>query len=71
MPVLPPPLRTPMPMIMLRKAVVLEMGCRDCKRAPKSFDLLKIWAKMAPNVIWLQKMAPKVCIKTHEDLFWR
>jgi len=32
---------------------------------------LKIRVKIAPNVVWLQKMAPKVCIKTDEDLFWR
>jgi len=45
-------------------------GCKDCKRTPKSFDLLKIWTKaqrirvkIAPNVVWLKKMAPKVCIK--------
>jgi len=25
--------------------------------------------KMVSNVVWLQKMTPKVCIKTHEDLF--
>jgi len=43
---------------------------------PKSFDLLKIRAtslkirvKMTPNIAWLQKMAPKVCRKTHEELF--
>jgi len=24
---------------------------------------------MAPNVVWFQKMTPKVCIKTHEDHF--
>jgi len=24
--------------------------------------------KMAPNVVWLQKMTPNVCRKTHEDL---
>jgi len=48
----------------------------ECKCIPKSFNLLKIWAtslkirvKMAPNIVWLQKMAPKVCRKTHEDLF--
>ena len=52
--------------------------CRGCKRIPKRFDLLKIWAtslkiriKMALNVAWLHKMAPEVCKKTHEDLFWR
>ena len=65
-------------MILLWKAVVLEVGWRGCKRTPNSFDLLKIWVKalkirvkMAPNVVWLQKMAPNVCIKTHETLFWR
>jgi len=51
-------------------------GCRWCKHTRKSFDLMKIWAtslnirvKMTPNVAWLQNMAPKVCRKTHEDLF--
>ena len=49
---------------------LLELGVR---RTPKSFDLLKIWAtflkirlNMAPNLAWLQKMAPKVCRKSHE-----
>ena len=65
-------------MILLWKAVVFEVGWRRCKRTPKRFDLLKTWAlslnirvKMAPNLAWLQKMAPKVCRKTHENLFWR
>jgi len=51
-------------------------GCRGCKQIPKSFDLLEIWAtslkirvKMTPNIAWLQKIAPKFCRKTHEDLF--
>jgi len=30
----------------------------------------KIPAKMATKVVWLQKMAPKVSRKTHEDLFF-
>ena len=53
---------------------LLEVGI---KRAPKSFDLLKIWdtslkihMKMAPNLAWLQNMAPKICRKSHEDLSW-
>jgi len=44
---------------------------------PPKFWLLKIWAKslkirvkMAPKVDWLQKMEPKVCKITREDLFW-
>ena len=48
------------------------------KRARKSFDVMKIWAKslkirikMARNVAWLYKMAPKVCRKTHKDLLLR
>jgi len=80
-------------------------GCRECKRNPKRFDLLKIrakslkiwakslkiwakslkiqtkalyllakslkiWAKMRPNVVWLRKMALKVCRKTSEDHFY-
>ena len=79
-------------------------GCRECKRNPKRFDLLKIrakslkiwakslkiwakslkiqtkalyllakslkiWAKMRPNVVWLRKMALKVCRKTSGDHF--
>ena len=46
-------------------------GCIGCKRIPKSFDLLKIWAKalkilvkVVPKVVWLHKLAPKVCINT-------
>jgi len=34
------------------------------------FDLLKIWVKMAPNVVRLQKMAPNVA-KKHMTFFWR
>jgi len=30
---------------------------------------LKIRKKIAPNVVWLQKMAPTVCKKSHEDFF--
>ena len=32
---------------------------------------LNTWLKIAPNVVWLQKMAPTICIKIHEDLFFR
>jgi len=39
-------------------------GCRDCKRTPKSFDLLKIWEKALKMRV---KMASKVK-KTYEDL---
>jgi len=35
----------------------------------KSWQSPKIQVKMAPNVVWLQEMAPKVYIKTHENLF--
>jgi len=31
---------------------------------------LNTWLKIAPNVVWLQKMAPTICIKIHEDLFF-
>jgi len=58
-------------------------GCRGCKLTPNNFVLSKIRGKflknlgkipenpgkMAPNVVWLQKMAPKVCKKSHEDFF--
>jgi len=30
---------------------------------------MKIQAKMAPDFVWLQKMVPNVCRKTHENLF--
>ena len=60
-------------MILIWKAVVLGVGVQA---HPKSFNLLKIWAaslkirvKIAPNIVWLQKMARKVCRKTPEDLF--
>ena len=33
--------------------------------------LLKTWAQMAANVVWFQKMAPNISIKTYESLFWR
>ena len=56
-------------MILLWKAVELEVGCGGCKRTPKRFDLLNIWVKMPPKVPWLEKMAAKVCTITHEDLF--
>jgi len=39
--------------------------CSGCKHIPKSFDLLKIWAKMPPKAAWLQKIATKVWRKTH------
>ena len=46
-----------------------------CKRFPKSFDLLKIWAKalkilvkMASNVVWLHAVGSTVCIKKHESV---
>jgi len=57
-----------------------RLGCRGCKRTPKSFDLLKIqakslkiWAKSLK--IWAKslkiwaKTAPDVCRKTSEDHF--
>jgi len=47
--------------------------CRGCKRTPKRFHLskilakslkiwqtLKIWAKMAPKVVWFKKMSPNI-----------
>ena len=60
-----------LPMILLWKAVLLEVVVQGVQALPKSSDLLKILVQMAPNVAWLQKMAPKVCKKTHEDLFCR
>ena len=53
-------------------------GCIGCNRVRKSIDLLKIWAKalkilvqMAPNVVWLHEVAPKVWMKNMKTLFWR
>ena len=53
--------------------------CRwGCKHTHKSFDLLKIWptslkigAKMAPNVAWLQKMTPNISKRIRADILWR
>jgi len=47
--------------------VVLEAGAQA---HPKSSDLsktqvLKIWAKMAPNIVLFLKTVPNVCRKTH------
>jgi len=44
-----------------------KIGAKSLKIWAKS---LKVRVKMAPNVS-LQKMAPNLCRKTHEDLFWR
>jgi len=44
---------------------LLEVGL---KRTPKSFDFMKIWETSLKIRV---KMAPKVCRKSHEDLFWR
>jgi len=59
-----------------RQLVVKEAGVRGCKFTPKSFGLskirarsLKIWAKMAPNVVWIHKNEPNVCRRTHEEYF--
>jgi len=38
----------------------------ECKCIPESFNLPKIWATSLKIRV---KMAPKVCRKTHEDLF--
>jgi len=65
-------------MILLSKAVLLEMGVQGVQAHLQKFwfaeNLGKIPenpGKMAPNVAWLQKIASKACRKTHEDLFWR
>ena len=50
---------------------MFEVGLQWVQAHPQRFDLLKIWVRTPPKVAWLQKMAPKVCRKTHEDLFWR
>jgi len=57
------------------KQLCWRWGCRGCKRTGNRLDLLIFWTKalkirvkMVPNVVWLQTMVPKVCIKTHEDL---
>jgi len=51
-------------------------GLQGFQAHPKKFGLLKIWAKVlkirvkiASKVVWLQKMVPKVCTKTREDVF--
>jgi len=46
-------------------ALSLKIWAKSLKIWAKS---LKIRAKMAPNVVWLQKMAPNVCRKTQDDL---
>jgi len=46
-----------------------NFGKSFTKRNLGKSGALKIRVKMAPNVVWFQKMTPKVCIKTHEDLF--
>ena len=60
-------------MILLWETVVLVGGGDQA-----FFYLLKIWStslkirvEMAPNLAWLQKMAPEVCRKSHEDPFRR
>jgi len=58
-------------MTLLWKAVVFEVEVQWAQAHPQRFDLLKIWVRMPPKVAGLQKMASKVCRKTHEDLFWR
>jgi len=62
--------------ILLWKEVVLEVGVKGCKCTPENFDFLKVWAKalkirvsMAPSVVWLQRMAPKVSKKTWRPFF--
>jgi len=55
----------------------MRRGCWGAKRNPNVLiywnpaKSLKIWAKMSPNVVWLQKMVPNVCRKTHESIFSR
>jgi len=55
---------------------VLEVGVQGLQAQPQKFWLAEnlgknpeIRVKISPNVVWLQEMAPKVCIKTQEDLF--
>jgi len=57
------------------KALVLEMGMQT---HPKSFDLLKIWAKylkirvkIAPNVVWFQKWHSRFAEKHMKTCVWR
>jgi len=52
-------------------------GFRRCKSTPKRFDFstvlaksLRIWAEMAPNDVWFQKMVTNIFRKAHEDFFW-
>ena len=63
-------------MILLWKAVVLEVGVKGLQAHAQNVWFAKNLirspenrVKMAPNVVWLQKMVPNVCMKTHETYF--
>ena len=66
-----------LPATLLWKSVVLEVGVQRLQAHPKLFWFAENLGKSpenpgrkGSNVVWLQKMATKVCIKTHhEDLF--
>ena len=63
-------------MILLWKTVVLEVGMQGLQAHPQKFWFSENLCKSPENPgkngaqrFWLQKMAPKVYIKTHENLF--
>jgi len=51
-----------LPMILLWKAVVLEVGVQGVKAHPKNFDLLKIWAKSLKIRVYTQR-----CLTSKHD----
>ena len=59
-----------LPMILLWKAMVFQVGVHGLQAHPQKFWFAENLGKKGSNVVWLEKMAPKVCIKIHEDLFF-
>jgi len=57
-------------MILLWKAMVFQVGVHGLQAHPQKFWFAENLGKKGSNVVWLEKMAPKVCIKIHEDLFF-
>ena len=63
-------------MILLWKAAVLEMGLQGLQAHPQKFCFAENLGKSpeglgknGAHVVWLQKVAPKFCLETHEGLF--